>query len=147
MAATLLSALATGIPTNLVPNPWFSRMTPIGPFDVVLWVALSVALGALLATYALPSCARKAAGLSGGTGGGLLTWFAIGCPVCNKLIFLALGSSGALTYFAPLQPVIGVAALLLTLFVLRLRVKALGEGCSREPNGLWRSPELAAGSP
>ncbi len=131
--ATLLSGLATGIAADLVPNPWFSRMTPIGAFDVVLWVALSVALGALLATYALPTCSRKRAGLTGGAGGGLLTWFAIGCPVCNKLVFLALGASGALTYFAPLQPVIGVAALLLTLFILRLRVEALGEDCPRVP--------------
>lgn len=146
VAATLLSASATGIPTDLVPNSWFSRMTPIAAFDVVLWAALSVALGALLATYALPSCSRKAAGLSGGTGGGLLTWFAIGCPVCNKLVFLALGSSGALTYFAPLQPVIGVAALLLTVFVLRLRVKALGEDCPRAPIRLREFPELTAGS-
>jgi hypothetical protein len=33
-----------------------------------------------------------------------LSWLAIGCPVCNKLVVLAVGASGALSYFAPMQP-------------------------------------------
>lgn len=145
VTATLLSALATGVSSGMVANPWFARITPIEPFDVVLWVLISVALGALLATYALPSCSRKSAGIFGGGGGGLLTWFAIGCPVCNKLVVIALGFSGAATYFAPLQPVIGVAALLLTLFVLRLRVRAIGEECPRARTHL-REPATAPSS-
>lgn len=49
-------------------------------------------------------------------------WFAIGCPVCNKLALLALGYSGAITYFAPLQPWLAGAsvALLLVGLVVRL---------------------------
>lgn len=42
--------------------------------------------------------------------GGLLSYFAIGCPVCNKLVVLALGSSGAISWFAPLQPLLAVAS-------------------------------------
>ncbi|MBA2763207.1 MAG: hypothetical protein H0U42_00775 [Thermoleophilaceae bacterium] len=122
--ATVLAALATGIPTDVLPNPWFTRMTPVRTLDVVLWPLLSLAIGALVATYAIPACPRSASGLRAGTGSGLLGVFAIGCPVCNKLVVLALGFSGALTYFAPIQPVIGIASLLLTLLVLRTRVRA-----------------------
>ncbi len=37
--------------------------------------------------------------------------FAIGCPVCNKLVVLALGFSGALAYFEPIQPALALAGL------------------------------------
>jgi hypothetical protein len=52
--ASGLTALAVGIPTNLLPNPWFQRMTPVRALDVVLWPLISLSVGALLATYALP---------------------------------------------------------------------------------------------
>lgn len=34
--------------------------------------------------------------------------FAVGCPICHKLVVAALGISGALTYVAPVQPLRGV---------------------------------------
>ena len=38
-------------------------------------------------------------------------FLAIGCPVCNKIALVLLGTSGAMTVFAPLQPVIGAVSL------------------------------------
>lgn len=52
-------------------------------------------------------------------------WFAIGCPVCNKLALVALGYSGAITYFAPLQP--WLAAVSLILLVAGVIVRLSGE--------------------
>jgi len=45
------------------------------------------------------------------TGGGLLSVFAIGCPVCNKLVVLAIGASGALRWFAPVQQILATVSL------------------------------------
>ena len=42
-----------------------------------------------------------------------LAWFAVGCPVCNKLALLALGYSGAITWFTPVQPFLALGALIL----------------------------------
>jgi hypothetical protein len=57
LIAAVLAAIATavliGIPTDVVPNPWFSRQIPVRPLDVVVLVALSVLTGALVATYTL----------------------------------------------------------------------------------------------
>lgn len=130
LPATLLAALASGIPTDVLPNPWFTRMTPVRTLDVFIWPLLSLAIGALVATYALPACRRGSRGLSAGAGGGVLGVFAIGCPVCNKLVVLALGFSGALSYFAPVQPVIGLASLALTVAVLRTRLRAYVASCA-----------------
>ena len=137
---TAIAALAIGIPTDVLPNPWFTRMTPVRTLDLVLWPLTSLAVGALAATFALPSTRRGGRVLGASAGGGLLSVFAVGCPVCNKLVVLALGFSGALTYFAPVQPILGVAALVLTLALLRRRIAGLSGACA----GVPRSPEQAA---
>lgn len=93
--------------------------------------ALSIVVGALIATYALPG-ARSRSSLSAGTGSGLLGVFAIGCPVCKKLVIMALGFSGALTYFAPLQPVLAAAGLIVASIALGGRLRALTRGCPIE---------------
>ena len=136
--ATLLVGVAIGIPTDVLPNPWFTRMTPVRTLDLILWPLTSVVLGALLATYVLRSHTPPVRPLSQSAGGGLLSAFAIGCPVCNKLIVAILGFSGALTYFEPVQPVLGVAAVALGAYGLRRRVLDLTSGCPT-PNG--RLPE------
>ncbi len=78
----------------------------------------------LLATYVRePGQERADRALKIGTVGGLLAFFAVGCPVCNKLVLMALGASGAMTWFAPLQPFLAVTSLVLlgVSLVLRLR--------------------------
>lgn len=55
--------------------------------------------------------------------GGLVSFFAVGCPVCNKLVLVALGSTGALQWFAPIQPILAVAALGLLIWALRRRLQ------------------------
>jgi hypothetical protein len=126
---TAIAALAIGIPTDVLPNPWFTRMTPVRTLDVLLWPLTSLAVGALAATFVLPSTRRGRPELGASAGGGLLSVFAVGCPVCNKLVVMALGFSGALTYFAPLQPILGVAAVVLILAVLRRRIAGLSGAC------------------
>ena len=130
--ASALTAAAVGIPTDLLPNPWFQRMTPVRTLDLVLWPLVSLSVGALLATYALPR-SRGTDGLAGGASGSLLGTFAVGCPICNKLVVAVLGVSGALTYFEPIQPVLGGLAVALALFSLRRRVMALQRGCALPP--------------
>ena len=127
-----LTALVTGIPTDVIPNPWFQRMTPVRTLDVVMLPLLSLVVGSLLATYAVPA-ARASSTLTTGGGSGLLGVFAIGCPVCNKLVVLVLGFSGALTYFEPIQPLLALAALGLAAFALRRRLEALVSGCPMTP--------------
>jgi hypothetical protein len=62
-------------------------------------------------------------------------FLAIGCPVCNKIALVLLGTSGALTVFAPLQPFIGAASLVLLVGTLawRLRLRVRGGACALPP--------------
>ncbi len=63
-----------------------------------------------------------------GAVGGLLGFLAVGCPVCNKIALLALGYTGALQWFAPLQPWLAVAGIALLAYALsrRLATEATG---------------------
>ena len=123
LAAAAVVAFLLAITTAIIPNSFFTRMTPVEPEQYVFWVLTSLLNGALIATYLLPELRR---GLLGSTAGaGLLGVFAVGCPICNKLVVALLGTSGALSYFAPIQPLIGLAAVALTSWALWIRFRAL----------------------
>jgi hypothetical protein len=130
-AAACLWLVLSGVPTDLIDTPLFVRMTPAEWWNYPLWVAGAVLVGLLAATYvADPGLVRPSTSHGGKVfGGGLLSVFAVGCPVCNKLVVLALGAGGALTYFGPVQPVLGLLSVGLLLYALQARLA--GEGsCS-----------------
>src|SRR5690625_3056552 len=135
-----------GLATVLIPNSFFVRDIPPVWWNYPVWIATSVFAGLLVATYVRDRAgaegwAGDAPGIEGGghdearrtsragMAGAFLAWFAVGCPVCNKFALLALGYSGAITWFAPFQPVLAVAALVLTgvALVVRLRGRVLCE--------------------
>ena len=119
-AFALASGTMIAIPTRLVPNGFFSRMTPTRPQDYVFLVISAGLLGLTLALRSVvPEDAKAAAG-------GIGTVFAVGCPVCNKLVVALLGTGGALSNFAPLQPLLGAGAAGLLLVGLRRQLRALG---------------------
>ena len=123
----VLTTLLLGVPTDVIPNGWFGRMTPVEDYAVPVLVATSALSGLLVTTWLgiEASVCPVRAGRTAGTAGGVLTWLAIGCPVCNKLVLLALGTSGALTWFAPLQPWLAAASVSLLAGALAWRVRAL----------------------
>lgn len=132
-AAAVGFALLVGIVTVLIPNPLFAREIDTVWWNYPVWVLTSIGAGMLTATYVAPRAngpqsadddapgSRRTARM--GVIGGLLTWFAVGCPVCNKIALLALGYSGAITWFAPFQPVLAIAAMLLTGLALVRRLQ------------------------
>ncbi|ALV33131.1 hypothetical protein [Streptomyces sp. CdTB01] len=154
-AVTVLAALVIGVPTGVIPTPFYTRMTPVLWWNYPVWALSSVLEGLLVATYVRPRVTavpvrvggsliplagaawnpasgevrpqeepaaerpRTARALLGGLGSA----FAVGCPICNKLVVLAIGVSGALSYWAPVQPVLAVASLGLLGYALVRRLR------------------------
>ncbi|CAN5252738.1 hypothetical protein BH09ACT13_BH09ACT13_03580 [soil metagenome] len=124
------TALATGLPTDIVPNPLYRRMTPVLWWNYPVWAATAVLAGLVVATYVRRVPAGRSAG--GVLGGGLLSFLAVGCPICNKLVVALIGVSGALTFFAPVQPYLAVGGLVLLALTLALRLRAVAR-CQLQP--------------
>lgn len=123
--ASVGCALLVGVPTAVVPSPLFTREIPTPWWGYPVWLCSAVLGGLLLATYTPTrrADARDTTGSRFGLGGGVLTWLAVGCPLCNKLVLLAVGSAGALSWFQPIQPVLAVASLVLLAVALRVRLR------------------------
>ena len=121
----ITTAILVALPTAVIPNPVFGRAVEVTWWSYPIVVLTGILGGLLLATYVKdpgqPAEEAKASKL--GLAGGFIAYFAVGCPVCNKLVLLALGTSGAMTWFAPVQPFLAVASVVLMAVALRIRLK------------------------
>lgn len=141
------TALLVGLPTDVIPNPVFGRPVPVTWWSYPVLIVTAVLGGLLLATYVrTPSPASTSttdAGVADGPVdggplgqeteldrparlggvGGLLSFFAVGCPVCNKVVVIALGTVGARQWFEPIQPYLAVASIVLMAVALRARLR------------------------
>lgn len=126
----ILFAVLIGVATVLIPNPWFTRDIAPTWWSYPVWIITSILSGMLLATYVSNTSPKSSEATERhtstmGMAGGVLAWFAVGCPVCNKIALLALGYSGAITWFTPIQPFLALGAMLLTATALLWRLKGL----------------------
>jgi hypothetical protein len=122
IGATLAYLLAVGVVTAVIPTPLFVRLTPVTLPNLVFWIVPALLVGPLVAASILPVAPRTCAVANRGLAGGVLSFLAVGCPLCNKLVVLALGTSGALTYFEPVQPLLGLVSVGLLAYALWLRL-------------------------
>ena len=125
--AALSTVLVVAIPTAMIPTPIFGREVGVTWWSWPVLIVTAVLGGLVFATYVRePGAAPATSDLDKpsrfGMAGGVLAFFAVGCPVCNKIVLLALGASGALTWFAPIQPVIAVIAVGLLGYSLKVRL-------------------------
>lgn len=134
------TGLVIGVSTDVIPNGLFSRQIPVRPFDVLVLIALSLTTGALAATYGL-AVPSGVANQRVGVGAGFLGWFAVSCPVCNKVVIALVGVSGATGIVEPLQPALGALAVTLAAAALVARVRAIRRGaCVVRPGSLGSNP-------
>ena len=133
--AAAVVALAIGLPTDVIPNPVFGRPVPVTWWSYPT-LAITAVLGGLLAATYVSDRAGTPTSLDdmdaptrrGGIAG-MLSFFAVGCPVCNKLVIVALGTTGARQWFEPIQPLLAVASIMLLGWALRGRLRS-SSACS-----------------
>jgi hypothetical protein len=121
------TAVATGLfislPTAILKTPIFGREIPVTSWSVPVVIATSILSGMLFATYVNnDNSMKEEKSLKVGGAGALFSFLAVGCPVCNKLVLVALGYSGAIQYFAPVQPYLAGAGILLLAYALQRRL-------------------------
>ena len=124
VATAVFTVVFIAVPTDLIDTPLFSREIPPTVWSWPVLILSAVLTGLVTATYvanpegASPSRAAGRVGMAGW----LVTFFAVGCPVCNKLVLLALGTTGAMQFFEPVQPYLAAASIVLLGWALYARM-------------------------
>jgi hypothetical protein len=125
-------ALLIGVPTDVIPNPIFGRPVPVTWWSYPTLAITAILGGLLAATYvrdpSTPIAPTEEIDTPTRNGGiaGLLSFFAVGCPVCNKLVIVALGATGARQWFEPVQPLLAIASIAMLAWALRARLRSSG---------------------
>ena len=119
VGVALFTLLAITIPTDLIPTPLFTRQVEPTAWAWPVAIITAVLAGVLIALPRPTSC--RPATRTGIVGSGL-AYLAVGCPTCNHIVMLALGTTGALTWFAPVQPYLALIALAILLGAIGHRV-------------------------
>lgn len=134
LGASVVIALLIGLPTDVIANPVFGRPVPVTWWSYPTLAITAVLGGLLVATYvrdpAAPESSAEEIDAPTRNGGiaGLLSFFAVGCPVCNKLVIIAVGATGARQWFEPVQPLLAVGSIALLAWALRGRLRS-SEAC------------------
>ena len=124
--AAIIAGAVMGVPTGIISTSLYTRMTAVTWWDYAVWGVSSLLIGLTVATYIRESDAEndlpdRRVRTAGAT---LLSALAVGCPVCNKAVVALLGTSGAMTYWAPLQPLLGATSIILVAVGLAIRLRA-----------------------
>ena len=117
----LAAALLIAIPADLVDTPLFGRPIGAKAIDYLILTVTAGLIGIILAIRAPESEAAESQERRT-LWGGAVSFLAVGCPVCNQAVVALVGTSGALSWWAPVQPIVGLVAIGLLLFTLRQRL-------------------------
>ncbi|WP_341952114.1 hypothetical protein [Salinibacterium sp. TMP30] len=140
----LLTYLVVAVPTDLIDTPVFSREVPPTWWAQPALIITAVLAGLLTATYVSRpenGQSRQSTVRLGGAGA-IVSFFAVGCPVCNKLVLIALGTSGALQFFEPIQPYLAAASIALLVWALTRRLTS-EEACPVTSVNVTEGADLA----
>lgn len=134
-----LAALLIGIPSDLIDTPIFGRPVEARSIDYVIWIITALLIGLIFAIRIPDNPALNEDAHP--VWGGFVSFLAVGCPVCNQLVVALVGTSGALSWWAPVQPVVGVVAIAILIFALRRRLATYQLEACPIPNA---SPKVEA---
>jgi len=122
IAGAAVTALVIGVPTGIIRTPFFERMVPVQWWNYPVWAVSALLSGLIFATYVRTAASPGRREPATSIGGSVLSLFAVGCPVCNKIVVALVGDTGALNLWAPIQPLLGIVSVGLLGWALRKRL-------------------------
>lgn len=122
VAGTVLTGLVIAIPTGIIGTSFYARMTPVLWWNYPVWAITSILTGLIFATYVRSQAPPDSSGRNGVIGS-TMSLLAVGCPICNKVVVAAVGVSGALNLWAPIQPALGLLSVALLGWALSRRLR------------------------
>ncbi len=113
----ILSGLATflifGIPTALIPTGIYIRMIEATLLDYYFFLLSSVLIGVYVGLWHHNKYNSRQSGNISVLGGGVSSFLAVSCPICNVILVSLIGVSSVMVFIEPLRPVIGIIGIAL----------------------------------
>ena len=120
--SSIVVFLLFGIPTALIQTPWFIRMVERSTFDYLFLITSSILLGAYIGVhYYKKNTVKKCDAIT--YSGGIGSFLAFGCPICNKLLVFLFGATALMTYLDPYRPILGFGSIALLGGAVYWRIK------------------------
>lgn len=120
MPYSIVAALVIGVPADIIDTRFFGRPIDVRPIDYVILAVTALLIGLI---FAIRMPRELEVDESRTIWGGFVSFLAVGCPVCNQAVVALVGTSGALSWWAPVQPLIGLLAVGLLLVALKRRLE------------------------
>lgn len=123
LAFSALAILLLGIPTAVIRNHFYFRMTPAFWFDYVFLVVNGALIGlyfAITYTSTQPeACKVEKKSIFAS----LLALFGIACPICNQILLLIFSTAFLLSFLGPARPFISLTSTLLLIWLVYKKLK------------------------
>ena len=139
----LLAAVGTllliGVPSDIIPTGIFGREVPVRGWEYPVLGATALLTGAWFSIGRTEDAACALPEQRPAERGTLMSvsvfaaWFAVACPVCNKIVLLVLGTSGAMGIWAPAQPYLAVISLVALTAAVVWKWRTKLDGCAPAP--------------
>lgn len=123
MAFAVVAAVLIAVPADLIDTRFFGRPVETRAIDYVILAVTAALIGLILGIRPEVDAEILEAQDRTTVWGGFVSFLAVGCPVCNQAVVALIGTSGALSWWAPVQPVVGLIAIGLLLYTLRKRLR------------------------
>ena len=122
-AFAVVAAVLIAVPADLIDTRFFGRPVDTRPIDYVILAVTAALIGLILGIR--PDVDEEILEAQDRTTvwGGFVSFLAVGCPVCNQAVVALIGTSGALSWWAPVQPIVGLVAVGLLVYTLRKRLR------------------------
>lgn len=95
-----------GTVTAVWANPFFVRMTAVGPWELGATTLTAILSGVIVGLW-VPQCRMRTSGA-----GGVASFLGIACPTCNKVLMLIFGGPALLAWFDPVRPWLALAGVI-----------------------------------
>jgi hypothetical protein len=121
----LVSLLLMGVVGETLPGASYGRIVPVAWWNWLTLLLSPILIALIAGTFVTSGDRRRArfAGKAGAGTGATVGTIAMACPACSPLAIPLFGTSGLLSFLAPLRGLVAVASigLLLVTLVVRLR--------------------------
>jgi hypothetical protein len=121
----LVSLLLMGVVGETLPGASYGRVVPVAWWNWLTLLLSPVLIALIAGTFIISGDSKRArrTGKAGTGAGAAVGTIAMACPVCNPLAIPLFGTSGLLSFLAPLRGLIAALSigLLLVTLVIRLR--------------------------